>query len=329
MSAYTSGNSTVDAMSSMRMSGNIIPQSWYRHITKENGKPHLLAIVILADVVYWYRPQEIRDESTGQVIELRKKFADDMLQRSYEQYAEQFGESKRSITEAVIRLEKLGLIRREFRTIEINGLKCSNVLYIDLNVRNLFEVTFPKHGQTDTPLTKKWDRGHAEMGDISHKNGTCATLEEVPSHKKMGEVSQKNRRQIQENTLEISQEIISSSSDVFYKELDDEILKTRIDFINASNECPKTAGRVYPYLRMLVAQDKSYEGILTSADFLSICRNIEKREAVCSISDIGAYVRTCIMNMATGKKNGRKNAFGTRLKQNYDMSELENGILAN
>lgn len=59
MGYLTSGNEIVDAMGSINISGNIIPAVWYRTITKENGKPYLLAIVILADIVYWYRPSEV------------------------------------------------------------------------------------------------------------------------------------------------------------------------------------------------------------------------------------------------------------------------------
>lgn len=62
MGYLTSGNEIVDAMGSINISGNIIPAVWYRTITKENGKPYLLAIVILADIVYWYRPSEVRDQ---------------------------------------------------------------------------------------------------------------------------------------------------------------------------------------------------------------------------------------------------------------------------
>ena len=53
MGYLTSGNIIVDAMGSINITGNIIPAVWYRTITKENGKPYLLAIVILADIVYW------------------------------------------------------------------------------------------------------------------------------------------------------------------------------------------------------------------------------------------------------------------------------------
>ena len=50
MGYLTSGNAIVDAMGSVNITGNVIPAVWYRTITKENGKPYLLAIVILADI---------------------------------------------------------------------------------------------------------------------------------------------------------------------------------------------------------------------------------------------------------------------------------------
>lgn len=61
-------NEIVDAMGSINISGNIIPATWYKTITKENGKPYLLAIAILADIVYWYRPSEVRNQGTGHIL---------------------------------------------------------------------------------------------------------------------------------------------------------------------------------------------------------------------------------------------------------------------
>ena len=84
MKEYTTGNTKVDQTGQIRLTGNVTPQIWYRTITRENGKPHLLAIAILSDIVYWYRPAEVRDESSGNITGYRKRFRADMLQRSYE-----------------------------------------------------------------------------------------------------------------------------------------------------------------------------------------------------------------------------------------------------
>lgn len=117
---YSTGNEIVDENAKLNISGNIIPQVWYRTIIRESGKPNLTAIIILADIVYWYKPTEIRDEGTGQVIGVRKKFKSDLLQRSYQQISEQFGISKKEATNAVVFLEKLGVVKRVFRTISMN-----------------------------------------------------------------------------------------------------------------------------------------------------------------------------------------------------------------
>lgn len=69
---FETGSLTVDCMSRLQISGNVIPVSWYKTIRKPTGKPNLNAIIILADIVYWYRAVEIRDEMTGQLIGLRK-----------------------------------------------------------------------------------------------------------------------------------------------------------------------------------------------------------------------------------------------------------------
>ena len=72
---FITGIATCDQLREIAFTGNVIPQIWYRVFVKsdlKHPKPHLLAINILADIVYWYRPREIRDEGTGQVIGYQK-----------------------------------------------------------------------------------------------------------------------------------------------------------------------------------------------------------------------------------------------------------------
>ena len=146
---YSTGNEIVDENAKLNISGNIIPQVWYRTIIRESGKPNLTAIIILADIVYWYKPTEIRDEGTGQIIGVRKKFKSDLLQRSYQQLSEQFGISKKEATNAVVFLEKLGVVKRVFRTISMNGIVVNNVLYLELVVDRLKELTYPEETRAD------------------------------------------------------------------------------------------------------------------------------------------------------------------------------------
>ena len=118
---FDTGSETVDRMCRLQFTGNVIPSTWYHTIKKGTGKPNLNAIIILADIVYWYRPVEIRDESTGQLCGFKKKFQADILQRNYQQLADQFGITKRDAVNAIVELEKLGEVTRVFRTVSIKG----------------------------------------------------------------------------------------------------------------------------------------------------------------------------------------------------------------
>lgn len=170
MKEYTTGNDKVDYMAQLEITGNITPQIWYKTITKETGKPHLLAIAILSDIVYWYRPMEIRDEVTGQFLGYKKKFKSDILQRSYDQFAELFGESKRSVTDAVIHLETIGVIKREFRNIGVAGITSTNILFIDFFPEKLYELTYPNIVDNSSSVSTKKD--NSEEDEVKNDDDT-------------------------------------------------------------------------------------------------------------------------------------------------------------
>lgn len=171
---FDTGSPTVDRMCRLQFTGNVIPSSWYHTIKKETGKPNLNAIIILADIVYWYRPVEIRDEATGQLCGFKKKFQADILQRNYQQIAELFGISKRDATNAIVELEKLGVVRRVFRTVSIKGQLYSNVMFLDLDVDELIQLTYPD--TLDLEPEKEVCRGyHSFEEQGTPKKGTGVT----------------------------------------------------------------------------------------------------------------------------------------------------------
>ena len=159
----SSGNATVDAVGRIGIAGNVIPNSWYSAIKRPNDKPYLNAIVILAEIVYWYRPTEMRDEATGRTVGTRAKFSGDMLQRSYGSFAEQFGISKREATSALSALEDMGLVRRHLRNICVKGVTLSNVLFIEIIPERLMEVTHPG----DTGAIAKSETSDVLEGEVS------------------------------------------------------------------------------------------------------------------------------------------------------------------
>ena len=176
MGYLTSGNVIVDEMGSINISGNIIPSIWYRTITKENGKPYLLAIVILADIVYWYRPSEVRDQGTGHILGWKKKFSEDILRQSYQYYADLFGESKKTVKTAMDKLEKLQVIRREFRTVSYgDGLVCNNVMYVELKPDILYRLTFPE----EIPAMNGANNSYAGVSD-DKMGGSLPTKLDTP-----------------------------------------------------------------------------------------------------------------------------------------------------
>ena len=151
MKLINTGCLTVDLIGEMDFTGNVIPKNWFKMVTKkkdtdqEDGKAYLLAICILSSIVYWYRPIEDRDELTDQLIGYRKKFKGELLQKSYEDLAAQFGESKRAVKAAMDRLEELQLIRRKFKNIKFkSGGVATNVMFVDLNVERVRQITFEK-----------------------------------------------------------------------------------------------------------------------------------------------------------------------------------------
>lgn len=190
-SMYRTGNPIVDASAALNISGNVIPQTWYKTITKDSGKPYLTAIVILADIVYWYKPAEVRDEGTGQVIAMKQKFSADLLQRNYQQLSEEFGISKKEATNAIVLLEKLGVVKRVFRKINLNGLVLNNVLCLELIVDRLRELTYPDE---DIPAAGKREMVSGEGLSSNYVMETHAkydTLNKGVSSKKI-EVSLEN-----------------------------------------------------------------------------------------------------------------------------------------
>ena len=179
----TTENAVVNAVGKMAITGNVIPESWYKTVVSPNGRVNLLAVNLLADIVYWYRPMEIRDEMTGDVT-WKKKFADDdYLQRNYSKICEKYNVSTKQAREALIVLETLGVVKRHFRTIETEMGKCPNVMYIELIPDALYKLTYPEptdeNEKTSFPsdkevFTKKETRPSSEVR-TNTKNTTETT----------------------------------------------------------------------------------------------------------------------------------------------------------
>lgn len=231
-SPFETGSPTVDKMSRLQISGNVIPVAWYKTIRKETGKPNLNAIIILADIVYWYRPLEIRDETTGQLSGLKKRFHADMLQRSYQQIAEQFGITKRDATNAIIELEKLGVVKRVFRTLKVGGQLIPNVLFLDLNVEVLEELTYPDQiggGKEENEGGYPLNRGDGYL----KKEGGVTNKSEISSAKKVRGITEKRETNTEITNRNSNREYLTIS----FRETE-RIVKEQIDYEALKHDNP-------------------------------------------------------------------------------------------
>lgn len=216
---YSTGNEIVDQMKSLNITGNVIPPIWYKVFNNKeieseaSGKIRLLAINILADIVYWYRPTEIRDEKTGFVIGYKKKFKADLLQRSYDDLCQMFMCSKKDGQRAVAFLESFGVIKRVFRTLKVSGITVANVLFLQLDVDILKSLTYPDvlpYGQ-NSPYPKT--HTSTPKNEIVHTNTENTT-----------QISSKNSFSKKERKRETYDEIIENFSQG-NKELEAELKK--------------------------------------------------------------------------------------------------------
>lgn len=137
----------------LNLDGNIIPHSWYEHIKLASGATDLVGIIILSEIVYWYRPYELLAERSGQPS-YHKKFAGDMFQSAAGYYEQKFGLTKDQTRKALKRLEDNGLIRREYREVVQRGVRMNNVMFIEPVPVKIAEITYSaleSDTQADTP----------------------------------------------------------------------------------------------------------------------------------------------------------------------------------
>ena len=142
MSIGYTGIDSVDKLYGAPVSGNLVPPAWCHKVVGKNGKPNMNAVMILADIVYWYRPKVERIEGDQHDVQLKKKFKADLLQLSYRRIMNEFNLTRDQCKRALDLLESMGLIKRHYKTVDLNdGSKLGNVMYIELFTDNVLKLT--------------------------------------------------------------------------------------------------------------------------------------------------------------------------------------------
>ncbi len=193
MSSLT-GHPVVDAVSKLHFQGNTVHHSWYQHIRYANKRGEFtdhVACLILADIVYWYRPVEIRNELSGHIIGYRKKFAEDKLQRSPEAFAKLLGCSEKVARDALSLLEKLEIIDIELRAVHTAFGTIPTTMFIGLNPERLEQIThsLSKPETLGKSLSPKSVRRNAQIGKKECPNGKQALPISAISLTEMGNSS--------------------------------------------------------------------------------------------------------------------------------------------
>lgn len=142
--AYDLRSEVVAAIGNMSFEGNIVPHAWFQHdlLKLPSGKPHTVAILLLADIVYWYRPVQERDEITNQLKSMQQKFSQGTMYKPYQEWADYFGFTKRQVQDAIAFLKQNGLITLEIKPLILdNGHVTNNVPWIAPIPEHLAEIS--------------------------------------------------------------------------------------------------------------------------------------------------------------------------------------------
>ena len=242
MAFQKSGNSIVDRIGEMNFKGNIIHEAWYSTIRKTNNKAHILAILILSEIVYWYRPREERDEESGCTVCWKKRFQGDKLKKSYDSLAEKFGSTKDAVRDAVSFLCSLGVVDREFRTVTLaDGSRLGNVMFLGLDPEMLYRLTYPDDVSDDDDAEMSEIADSVAEDTLSGKNPIGVGKKSDRGGEISRQVSGKNPiaigRNPETNTKSNTESILKNNTEsdpiypIYPEEVMDELCEKEIDGI--------------------------------------------------------------------------------------------------
>lgn len=293
-------NPIVEAVGKMNFTGNVIPESWYQTIVNENHKVNLLACMILAEIVYWYRPCEVRDETTSS-ISYAKKFADpEFLQLSYQRLSDKFNISKNQARDAIVFLEELGVIKRHFKSLSTPTGTIANVMFIELVPSVLEALTYPV---LSTPICTLPDTYEESDREVS-------TFFQTPICEK-AETNTKNTTKT--TTQSFTQTLSPDTLPLGEKEMDR--LKTIFEHFNFSDE------QLCMFYR---AAEGDFERIQKGKDALG--------KSCKPIKNVTAWMCTVIRNEKNNvpySPSNSTNSFNNFEKTDYDFNKLEKLLVCN
>jgi hypothetical protein len=165
----TTGNATVDAVGQMHFEGNIVDHRWFLSplLRHKNGLVNGTAVWVLADIVFWHRPEIIRDRHTNAITGARKKFDDDEFWQDYKIWAVSLGLTERQVRDAVSFLHAAGIVQRRSEPVTLrSGHRTNNVAIISIVPEVLHQITYG----TPSPRKKRRETPHVTTGGPQRQN---------------------------------------------------------------------------------------------------------------------------------------------------------------
>ncbi|MEI5893147.1 DnaD domain protein [Bacillus cereus] len=224
----------VTEIGGLNFKGNVVDHEWFNYITFSNGKPHIVAIMVLSEIVYWYRPTVIRDEYTGKVT-YKKKFKSDKLQKSYQQLAETFGFSKLQVKRACDLLVDMNLIVIEFRTIIVNEITLNNVMFVEPKVSEIKSISSMYQQVEEDPVDFEVKRVvTSKSGTSSHKSNEAPdfkvkTNTEITTKSTTENVSSSRIFSFYENNFGILNTFIAESISQWVNDTSEELVQAAME----------------------------------------------------------------------------------------------------
>ena len=120
----TDNDNNVSSFTGLLDTGNLVPTIWYHKLLRECGKSDCTAIAILSELVLLHR-----DHGSNE------------FQLNFKYFKDKFNFGLSQVKDAVIRLEKLGLVARSPRTVIILGRSFANAMFLVLNIEKVLELT--------------------------------------------------------------------------------------------------------------------------------------------------------------------------------------------
>ncbi|QWI68086.1 DnaD domain protein [Bacillus mycoides] len=224
----------VTEIGGLNFKGNVVDHEWFNYITFSNGKPHIVAIMVLSEIVYWYRPTVIRDEVTGRVT-YKKKFKSDKLQKSYHQLAETFGFSKIQVKRACDLLVEMSLIEIEFRTIIVNEITLNNVMFVEPKVNEIKSISSMYQQVEEDPIdfeVKRVVTSKSETSSLQSKgapNFKVRTNTEITTKNTTENVGSSNVFSFYENNFGILNPFVADSITQWANDTSEELVQAAME----------------------------------------------------------------------------------------------------